>query len=252
MRKVGKKRRRKLSAATVSVVGVVVLTVVLMVASVQAAVEYDLTSSGAVQNINGAIFMQWTDTEPMGSGRINAFVGIRGSGFQHGYNTTGVREFDTTPDSKALLLSDIPIVEFGGTNYREFWLDINQNSTHHILSLDKLKIHMGTVSDLTGYLTNPAFGAPIYDLDAGGDNYVKLDYNLNPGSGKGDMLLFVPDSAFIGAGNYTYLYSMFGATINGVDGFEEWAVGIGPIIPEPATMALLALGTAMLLRIRKR
>jgi len=229
-----------------------------MVASSQAAVEYDLTSDGAVQNINGAIFMQWTDTEPMGSGRINAFVGIQGKGgggSQHGYNTTGVREFDTTPDSKALLLSEIPTVAFvlGGTNYREFWLDINQNSTHNILSLDKLKIHMGSVSDLTGYLTNPAFGAPIYDLDAGGDNYVKLDYNLNPGSGKGDMLLFVPDSAFIGAGDYIYLYSMFGVTINGADGFEEWAVGIGePIIPEPTTMALLALGTAMLLRIRKR
>jgi hypothetical protein len=226
-----------------------------MVASSQAAVEYDLTSCGAVQNINGAIFMEWCDTEPMGSGRINAFVGIRGSGSQHGYNTTGVREFDTTPDSKALLLSEIPTVAFalGGTIYREFWLDINQNSTHNMLSLDKLKIHMGSVGNLTGYLTNPAFGAPIYDLDAGGDNYVKLDYNLNPGSGKGDMLLFVPDSAFTGAGDYIYLYSMFGATINGVDGFEEWAVGIGePIIPEPTTMALLALGTAMLLRIRKR
>ena len=112
---------------------------------------------------------------------------------------------------------------------------------------------MGTVSDLTGYLTNPAFGAPIYDLDTGGDNYVKLDYNLNPGSGKGDMLLFVPESAFTGAGDYIYLYSMFGVTIDGSDGFEEWAVGLGgPIIPEPTTMALLALGTAMLLRIRKR
>ena len=228
---------------------VMILVVVLMVASAQAAV-IDLTYDGAVETVNGAIYMEWTDTEPMGSGRINSFVKIIGNDTQHGYNTDGALEFDTQ-NGKALLLSEIPVVAFGAINYREFWLDINQNSQHNILSLDKLMIHTGSVGNLTGYPTN--FSTPIYDLDAGGvDNYVKLDYNLNPGSGKGDMLLFVPDSAFIGAGDYIYLYSMFGATINGADGFEEWAVGIGgPIIPEPATMTLLALsGIAMLLRKR--
>ncbi len=178
--------------------------IALMAASAHAAVEYNLAYDGAVQTVNGEIYMEWTDTEPMGSGRINAFVGIqgKGGGSQHGYNTDGALEFDTVSGghTHSLLLGDIPTVTLGGTNYREFWLDINQNSTHNILSLDKLMIHMASVGNLTGYLTNPDFGAPIYDLDAGGDNYVKLDYNLNPGSGKGDMLLFVPDSAFIGAG----------------------------------------------------
>ena len=230
---------------------VVILVVVLMVASAQAVV-YDLTYTGAVETVNGAIYMQWTDTEPMGSGRINSFVGIMGQDTQHGYNTTGALEFDTKTGAKALLLSEIPIVTFGVTDYREFWLDINQNSQHNILSLDKLQIHMASVGDLTGYLTNPAFDTPIYDLDAGGDNYVKLDYELNPGSGKGDMLLFVPNSAFIGAGDYIYLYSMFGATINGADGFEEWAVGNGAIIPEPATLCLLGLGALSLLRRKRR
>jgi hypothetical protein len=248
MREQGKKKSCERGRSVMAVIGVFLF----MVSSSQAAVEYDLTYVGAVENANGAIYMQWTDTEPMGSGRINSFLGIQGPpgqyGSQHGYNTTGVREFDTTSNSKALLLSDIPIVGFGGTDYREFWLDINQNQTHNILSLDILKIHTASVSNLTGYPTN--FGAPIYDLDAGGDNYVLLDYLLNPGSGKGDMLLFIPDSAFIGAGDYIYLYSMFGATINGADGFEEWAVGDGgPIIPEPATIALVAFGGLLL---RKR
>ena len=265
MRIVGKKRRRKLSAGTVCVVGVVVLTVVLMVASVQAAVEYDLAYDGAVETINGAIFQQWDDPKPMGTGVIDAFVGIQGrtDESQQGYNTDGALEFDTVSGSHthALFLSDIPSVEFGGESFREFLLDINQSKTHKILSIDEITLYRAVTGTLTDYSpdfttrnsTNPAFGAPIYDLDAGGDNYVKLDDSFGAGSGKGDMLLFVPESAFTGAGDYIYLYSMFGVTIDGSDGFEEWAVGLGgPIIPEPTTMALLALGTAMLLRIRKR
>ena len=78
------------------------------------------------------------------------------------------------------------------------------------------------------------------------------------GSGKGDMLLFVPDSVFTSAANYNptgnnyiYLYSMCGDTFNGADGFEEWAIGKGgTIIPEPTTICLLGLG-GLLLRKRK-
>jgi hypothetical protein len=42
---------------------------------------------------------------------------------------------------------------------------------------------------------------------------------------------------------------MCGYTMDGSDGFEEWAVGLGgPIIPEPATIALLLLGGLLLRR----
>jgi hypothetical protein len=226
----------------------------VLLTSAQAAVEYNLAYDGAMEIVNGAIYMQWDEPEPMGTGVIDAFVAIKGttSSFQHGYNTDGAVEFDTLSGghTHALLLSDIPIVTLGGIDYREFLLDINQDVNHHILSLDKLKIHMASVGNLTGYLTNPDFGAPIYDLDEGGDNYIKLDDSFGAGSGKGDMLLFVPDSLFAGAGNYIYLYSMCGDTIDGSDGFEEWAVGKGgSIIPEPATIALLCLGGLLL---RKR
>jgi hypothetical protein len=237
--------------------------IVLMAASAQAAVEYNLAYVGAQETVNGAIFMQWDEPEPVGTGVIDAFVAIQGTtgGSQHGYNTDGAVEFDTVSGghTHALLLSDIPVVTFGGTKYREFLLDINQNVTHHILSLDELTFYQAATGTLTNYSpnfvtrnsTNPAFGTPIYDLDAGGDNYVKLDDNFGAGSGKGDMLLFVPNSVF-GAGNYIYLYSMCGDTINGADGFEEWAIGSGgPIIPEPTTICLLGLGVLGLLKKRR-
>jgi hypothetical protein len=237
--------------------------VVLSLTSAQAIpVEYDLAYHGAIETVNGAIYMQWDEPEPMGTGTIDAFVAIKGTtgGSQHGYNTDGAVEFDTVAGghTHALLLSDIPIVTLGGIDYREFLLDINQSQNHHILSVDEVVFYQAATGALTGYSpdfitrnsTNPAFGAPIYDLDAGGDNYIKLDDSFGAGSGKGDMLLFVPDSLFAGAGNYIYLYSMCGDTIDGSDGFEEWAVGEGgPIIPEPATIALLCLGGLLL---RKR
>ncbi len=236
----------------------VILVIALVAASAQAT-EYNLTYDGAVETINGAIFQQWDEPKPMGSGVIDAFVGIQGAtaGAQHGYNTNGTPEFDTKPGCRTLLLSEIPIYETGGTNYREFLLDINQNVTSTILSVDKLQIFLETTDNLSGH--PGVFSAAIFDLDAGGDNYVKLDDSFGAGSGKGDMLLFVPDSIFTGAANYNptgnnyiYIYSMFGATLDGSGGFEEWAIGSGgTIIPEPATICLLGLGFSGLSRTRK-
>jgi len=222
-----------------------------------AADEYDLSYQGAVETVNGAIYQQWDEPEPMGTGVIDAFLGIQGSGSQHGYNTLGAIEFDTKPGCESLLLSAIPICEIGGINYREFLLDINQTSTHKILSVDKVQIFLETTDDVSGYPT--AFSTPLYDLDSGADSYVKLSDEWGAGSGKGDMLLFVPDSLFTSAVNYNptgnnfiYMYSMCGATFDGADGFEEWAVGCGgTIIPEPATMLLLGLGSLVVFRKRR-
>ena len=213
----------------------------------------DLTTVGSWGTINGAIFQQF-DGNPTGTGTIDTFVKIQAFGPQEGYNTDGrpvqYNEGTSHQWNHSLLLSNIPIATNGGTNYREFLLDINQNG-QTILSLDKIEIYLEATGDLLGHPGN--FGSPQYTLAAGGDNRMRLDYSLNGGSGQGDMLAYVPDSLFTGSNQYVYLYSKFGENSVADDGFEEWGHGVdGPIIPEPATILSLGLGSLILLRKRRR
>jgi len=217
----------------------------------------DLTTVGAWGTINGANFQQYSDGAG-GSGNIDAFVRIQLTGVEQGYNTDyRPVQFDENTSSSfthSLLLSEVPLVSDDGTNYREFLLDINQSGVN-LLSLDDLEIYLETDPNIGVYPDN--FTTLVYDLDAGEDNWVKLDYSINAGSGEGDMLAFIPDSFFMDEfgvylNDYVYLYSRFGENFGANDGFEEWAHGVGgPVIPEPATILLLGLGGLALLRKRR-
>jgi hypothetical protein len=205
---------------------------------VPSATPVDLTARGASGAVNGAILRQ-ADPQPTGSGAIDAFLRVQGAAahgvVQQGYNTDArPLEFDENRSptfTRALPLSEVPVVNLGGTAYREFLLDINQKSSQPLLSLDEVRLYVGGTGALRGY--DPATGRlagldPVYDLDAGGDRWVKLDYRLNSGSGSGDMLLYVPAAAFAG-GAYVYLYSKFGGHHASNAGFQEWAVGRSPL-----------------------
>jgi hypothetical protein len=203
----------------------------------------DLTTHGAIGSINDALFRQY-DAQPTGTGVINSFVRVQSNkgAVQQGFNSDYRKvQFDenTSPQfTRSLTLDSVPKVNIGGVLYREFLLDINQKASSPLLSLDELRIYLGNAGNMTGYdaTTHQLAGLnAVYDMDANGDNWAKLDARLNQGSGKGDVLVYIPDSLFTG-GNYVYLYSKFGVNLTSNAGFEEWAAGKSSITQDAGSI----------------
>lgn len=231
---------------TRSVLSVLALCGMLWV-SAASATTVDLTLGSAGDgSINDALF-QWTAEQPTGTGVIQPFVRIQANGFEQGYNTDADPvPFDGKPGlwTHSLLLSAVPVVNVGGTDYLQFLLDINQvnSQDNHYLTMNAFQIYLGATG-AQNTTTVSELGTLIYDMGAG--NKVELDYDLNPGSGAGDMYAYIPTSLIFGDNPFLYLYSAFGTpNFASNDGFEEWAV-VGeptPPIPEPGTIMLLGIG----------
>lgn len=236
--------------------GAVVAALVVGVASVGAqAARIDLTGgNGSSGTANGAIF-QFDTTQPTGTGVLQPFVRMQATGTEQGYNTSGrpvaFDENSTANWTHDVQLQDLRIVG----DYYEFILDINEPGVvpESLLSLDEIQIYTSSVGGKT--TTNLSqLGTLRYDLDAGEDNHILMDY-LNAGSGVADMRALIPVSAFAGASptDYMYFYSQFGlqegaaAGSGSADGYEEWAV-----VPEPASAGLLLMAMGLLLRRRRR
>ena len=204
---------------------------------------FDLTSGTAAVNINGAIFSHVDNFA--GGGNANSFLDIQGPqhSSEQGYNTTGVKQFDTKQAS-AIHVSDVPVIWIDNVKYREFALDVSEsaNQNHAYLAINQVRLYVANSGSLSGYnlATHTLPGATqVYNMDAGTDNTVLLD---GIGSGKIDMFFLVPDSVFSNANQFVYLYSQMGASFPGSANFpgfeadssaEHWDIGanLTPISP---------------------
>jgi len=244
-------------------------------ASSASATILELTTAGTSGFINTAFFQQIAPSST-GTGVIDSFVRLEDAtprGIEvEGFNTDGIRYYDELGGvfTHSLLLSAVPEVTIGGVVYYQFLLDINQTGSDPLLSLYELQVLLGATGSPTGpslssvgTLSLSSGGTLIYDLDAGsdGDSYIDLNYNLNTGSGSGDMFFYMPKPAGINEAQFLYLYSKFGIPNDNNDGFEEWAILKAPTggsdtetpVPEPGSMILLGSGLVLVAsRLRRK
>lgn len=239
-----------------------ILLLVLFCANVNAGTTtLDLTTPGDFGFIGDALFMQYSDAP---TGNIDPFLTISADTQGHpqrGYNTdTAFGNYDeiyAAGKTHAIRLSEVPVANVDGIDYREFLLDINQ-SVQSQLSIDQIEIYLEATENISshGGLSNLiyALNEPVVaPLDAGESSYDYILLDDSAGSGKGDMLALIPDAMFTGLDTqFVYMYSLTGLGLDGTDGFEEWGLSTeGALIPEPATICLLGLGGLALLKRRR-
>ena len=237
----------------------------LLASTANAEVALNLTAGGS-GTINGALF-ETNQVQPTGSGVIHSFVRISSNNaVEQGYNTDGrPLQFDENSSptfTRSQAKADLQIVSKNGVDYYAFLLDINQQSSTPLLNINDIEVYLGDAPGLLGFTPGSGFGTHstvVYQMDASSDNGILLNYNLNSGSGSGDMWMFIKKSAFTGTNPWVYLYSKFGDPNPNNDGYEEWATLVGhntPSVPLPASLwgglALMGLVGAAKIRSRRQ
>jgi len=197
----------------------------------------NLTSHGAQGTLAGALFRQ-LDAGATGSDPIHTFVGLQEGSLlgslltpEEGYNTDArpvqLDTVSSTTITHSITLGQVPVVIVNGTAYREFLLTVDQPSILPQISLQEVRVFLGSAGNLSGYnaTTKKLAGLTAkFNLDAGADNTVVLNDNLNRSTA--DMAMLIPDSVFAGAdpNSFVYLYSKFSAPLaTFFPGAETWS-----------------------------
>ncbi len=222
-----------------------------------------------VTTADGVVWSQ-TDQQPTGTGVIKPFLRIQDSSSPAGRITEG---YNTS-------LNPLPMDDLGSADqwvhnvlfatvdkssgFVKLLLDANQTGSNPALTMSKLvvwraSIPAGNTATTLAQLT-ALLGTPAYDMDASlgqtPSNPVQVNlavqntngFDANNGSGSGDLYVNIPASKFTGTGAYLVLYSEFGDGGNpnyvNNDGFEEWAVKLGPQGVPDGGSTLILLGSA--------
>lgn len=219
------------------------------------AAAYDLTTAGSSQVVNGALF-QTTTVQTTGTGVIAPFLRLQGNGTEQGLNSDTAAAGLYADTKTGTWTHDVQLSDLGiQAGFVGFLLDINQTSANPTLLFDTFQVYTRSASITDGSadtLADLSDATLRYDLGA---NSLLLNYDLNPGSGAGDLLIFLPTSFFAGASLSDYLYVHAGFSGSN-DGFEEFSTfgverptpttfGNPPSVPENANVLVL-LGAGML------
>ena len=216
----------------------------------------DLTGSNNSGTINEGQFV-YTSQQPTGTGVIDPFLRVQADGSEQGYNTSGGTPFDEKPGiwTHDIQFSDLKTtaVSLNGVSYYQLLLDVNEpGGSTSLISLDQLQFYTSAVGSKT--TTDLAsLGTLRWSLDGAGDSYILLDAARNYGSGSGDMLAYIPTSAFAGVSDsdYIYMFTRFGDQMSAdgttEGGFEEWSLvhNMSPVPEMSALFPILGLVSAV-------
>ena len=243
--------------------------------------------------INGTLFRRPESTDALGSGSgvfrdlYKNQAGGNGT-TEQGYNRNGVMDAAVPGGFDPFIKVGDLLTDQTGLFY-VFVVDVNdEKNAKRFISLDKFELIVEDNADGLGFGSDPAslpgteaslgdLGTTVYNMDAGEDSTVFLDYSTSKGSGTFDLFVFIPKSNFAGMDSeaYVYLFTEFGTYADATT--IDFGVGAGPeqvaaynanfvnpndpipdiavpasFVPEPSSALLASFGALFLMFKRRR
>lgn len=231
------------------------------------AYSIDLTNSSSSVSVNGTLFNY--DNISSGSGSYTDMFRVHASGTQSGYNYDGASAvpFDQVGGVGIphQLLTSIPIVTIGGTQYMRLNFDANNTGGLTLTDFRMYVNNSGSPVYVNSTSNLSSLGTLVYDFNAGGSNTLTMTA-FPSGSGTDNMSINIPVSFILNQGfNLSTANVYFYANFTNTDGgFEEFAIDksqpvtVASLLPEAqpiwggAGMAALGLGGMVVARRRRQ